>query len=560
MATVRQTESEAVTAILTELLVLQGMLHVLPSKERAGEYVSRTLSLMRGCASCAVCYRVPSPDSENPKIESCSGCVVDDDVPVNGLCSRQRSTVGSDIRSYPLETGTAFYGQLVLRVDDAEEIAFFEPFLFNLADSIAVAAENRSQRVLIKEANNELTLPRDHLERLVEERTEALRQSEERFRTIADYTYGQESRIGSDGVPRWINPAGTSLTGYDVEEGLVMENYPLPMIHEDDRAGMAKRLESALAGSTRNDISFRIRRKDKSVEWMALSWQPLYRDDGGADGYRASAQRITKRMKAEETARLAQHELLAHREREKKQVEAELTKVRAELVHKARLATIGQVAASIAHGLRKPLGAAHNATYYLKRHTTTENPKLLQYLGIIDKEIDAAARVIDVIMEMAHSKTPVAELIDLRQSLDEVMERIQPPESITCKVELGSFPFLVLVDPGQLKQVLNNILVNAMQQMDHKGIVRVRAERADNYDTITISDSGPGVTPEIREQMFEPPFTTKAKGTGLGLTICRQIVERHGGPLELIDQESPGAAFCIRLPQFVAPIAVPKLA
>ena len=135
------------------------------------------------------------------------------------------------------------------------------------------------------------------LEALYHRKTqEQLQESEKQFRAIADYTYGWESWLGSDGQPLWVNPMVERFTGYTVEECLAMPDYPLPLIHEDDLRDAGKVFHQAIEGKTTgNDFSFRIRRKDGSVLWMAVSWQPMYDSQGVYIGIRYSSRDITDR-------------------------------------------------------------------------------------------------------------------------------------------------------------------------------------------------------------------------------------------------------------------------
>ncbi|MEO1984987.1 MAG: sensor histidine kinase [Fuerstiella sp.] len=100
-----------------------------------------------------------------------------------------------------------------------------------------------------------------------------------------------------------------------------------------------------------------------------------------------------------------------------------------------------------------------------------------------------------------------------------------------------------------MRQVLQNLIVNANQALDGDGEINVELTQNGNDAIIAVRDTGPGVSDEHRDNLFEPLFTTKAKGTGLGLTICRQLIERHGGSIELQNNEGTGALFVIRLPQ-----------
>ena len=111
-----------------------------------------------------------------------------------------------------------------------------------------------------------------------------------------------------------------------------------------------------------------------------------------------------------------------------------------------------------------------------------------------------------------------------------------------------SVPFLVDADAGQLRQVLTNLMSNSAEAMQQQGQITVEAQRDDGFDVVTLTDDGPGIPESLRARVFEPLVTTKVKGTGLGLPICLQIVERHGGSIEVVGGGKQGAVLRLRLP------------
>ncbi|MFQ5807178.1 MAG: ATP-binding protein [Phycisphaerae bacterium] len=270
---------------------------------------------------------------------------------------------------------------------------------------------------------------------------------------------------------------------------------------------------------------------------------------GVALGARRIATRVRERDRAEAATREVQARLVEQQRHEKERIRAELDKVREELVRKTRLATIGQVSASIAHDLRNPLGSVRNAAYFLRRRLAGNEPQLAEHLDVIDQEVTAADRIISGLMDMTRAKDPVKQPLDLGQIVQEAFDRINLPEQIRWRMSLDPDPFTVSADSSQLRQVVGNIVNNAAQAMEGPGEILVTTSRFADYDTIIFEDEGPGVAPEIGERVFEPLFTTRSKGTGLGLTICRQIVERHGGTIDMLDHTGRGAAFRIRLPR-----------
>jgi signal transduction histidine kinase len=121
-------------------------------------------------------------------------------------------------------------------------------------------------------------------------------------------------------------------------------------------------------------------------------------------------------------------------------------------------------------------------------------------------------------------------------------------QSIQVFIEQPLQPLAVHADPEQLHQVLLNLLLNAFDAIGHQGQVMLRIAQDAGFAVITVADSGPGIPQAVRDRLFEPFVSTKESGTGLGLTICRRIVEDHGGRIEAADSGSGGAIFTIKLP------------
>lgn len=258
---------------------------------------------------------------------------------------------------------------------------------------------------------------------------------------------------------------------------------------------------------------------------------------------------ISIRRRAEELSSQTQQVLLEQQRRERERIEEELAKVREQLVRQTTLATLGQLAGSIAHELRNPLGAIRNAAYFLRGEPIGRDPLCQRHLAVIEDEVSAADRIIRDLLDMTRSRVPVRERVNLGEILHAVVQRAAVPPGVHCNITLDSDPFIVQADALQLRQLLGNLVANAAQALGGAGQITLAARRDGEYDVILISDSGPGVQPDIRHRIFEPLFSTKAKGTGLGLAVCRQIVERHGGDLTLLDDGTPGATFRVRLPR-----------
>jgi len=229
-------------------------------------------------------------------------------------------------------------------------------------------------------------------------------------------------------------------------------------------------------------------------------------------------------------------------------VESELAKAKDQLVRQTRLATIGQISASIAHDLRNPLAVVRNAAYLLKRRLPPDQPKWIYYLDTIDREVDAANQIITNLMEAVRAKDPAKKPVELDRLVPEIFERTRREADFRLQTHFDPVPFVVQADPVQLRQVLANLFANAIQAMGQQGEIRVEARRNEGFHVIRVEDTGPGIPENIRDQIFEPLVSGRPKGTGLGLAICRQILQRHHGAIEVVRTGSSGTTFEIRLP------------
>jgi signal transduction histidine kinase len=255
-----------------------------------------------------------------------------------------------------------------------------------------------------------------------------------------------------------------------------------------------------------------------------------------------------ERRRAERAFRSAQEELLRRQWQATKQVESELARARGQQERRARVAVVGQVAASISQELRRPLEAIRNAVELLAPgsdpcRSVDEDP-----LAVIAEEVAAAESILDNLSQVACADQPHRELLDLSAAIDEAVRSVPEASDVRIELDLEPRPFNLEADPGQLRRVLANLVRNAVQAMGPRGRIEVRARSEGDTACITLRDDGPGVPRDQRARIFEPLFSSRPRGTGLGLQICRQILGRHGGSIELVEDARPGAAFLLRIP------------
>ncbi|HVZ72882.1 MAG TPA: protoglobin domain-containing protein [Polyangia bacterium] len=214
-----------------------------------------------------------------------------------------------------------------------------------------------------------------------------------------------------------------------------------------------------------------------------------------------------------------------------------------------RLATIGQFAANVGHELRNPLGVVESSLYLVRQHLGEQAraPLVAKHLDRIGAEVRRANQTIVDLLDLARNKPPTRTPTDLALVVESAADAALLPPGITFESTVPA-GFVASVDGDQLRQVLVNLIANASQAMNGHGRIWVEADVAPTgARRLRVRDEGPGVPVDDRRRIFDALFTTKAKGSGLGLALCRRIMEAHGGAIELEDAPA-GASFLVTMP------------
>jgi len=220
-----------------------------------------------------------------------------------------------------------------------------------------------------------------------------------------------------------------------------------------------------------------------------------------------------------------------------------------ELVRKEKLATIGQLASSVGHELRNPLGVMANAVYILERSIGQPSPRAQQYLQLLSTQIRLSERIVSDLLDSARSKSPQRRDVDVRTLVTEQLGRITIPSNVHVEIAVQDPLPSVHVDPDQIGQIMVNLLTNATQAMDNQpGVLSIAARDGDGRVHIDVRDTGPGVPAELAERIFEPLYTTKARGIGLGLSVARSLATANRGTLTVMNHPGGGAVFSLDLP------------
>ena len=219
-----------------------------------------------------------------------------------------------------------------------------------------------------------------------------------------------------------------------------------------------------------------------------------------------------------------------------------------QLIVSEKLAAVGRLAASFSHDIRNPLAVIKNSTCFLEmRLKESADEKVLKHLRILKEENNFANLMVNDLLDFTRKNPPRLEEADLNETVQFALSSVSVPEYVKVTFRHGELPKMLL-DQTQLQRVLTNLFVNAIQAMPDGGNLTIQTTK--NCDTIELSvtDTGVGMNEESLGRLFTPFFTTKRNGVGLGLSICKQIVEAHGGELAVKSKQGHGSAFTVKLP------------
>ena len=378
--------------------------------------------------------------------------------------------------------------------------------------------ERKKAEERIRESEEKLRQYSEHLEELVQKRTEEFLESEKRYSVLVEEA-SDGVVIAQDGKIVFANKKALEICGYSRDEliGLPFEK----LVDEKYLQLLKERHERRLQGE-KVPVTYEAEGIAKTGERLPVE---------------VSATRIDYQGRPASL-------VIVRDIRERKQMEEERLKLE-------KLATIGELATMVGHDLRNPLQSIENAVYHLNNELTRLSPsipqKTMEMLQVINNSIGYANKIIRDLQDFSATKKPILKKININAVVKEALSQVEAPENVELFTELGRLPE-IMADKDMIKRVFLNSAVNGIQAMENGGRLKVSTKKTKGFIEVSFKDTGVGIPKESMEKLFTPFFTTKAKGIGMGLAICKKFVESHGGSIEVESEEGKGTTFTVKLP------------
>ncbi len=226
----------------------------------------------------------------------------------------------------------------------------------------------------------------------------------------------------------------------------------------------------------------------------------------------------------------------------------ELHDAQEKLLRQEKLSILGQLAGSVGHELRNPLGMINTSIYYLKMVQPDVNEKIKKHLDMIEHQVQVSDKIITDLLDFSRGVSADREQISVASLVKKTLERFPIPAGVELMLDLPEDLPNVFADPRQMEQVLGNLVTNGCQAITEGGKLTVSASQQKEMMAIAVNDTGNGIPPENMNKLFEPLFSTKITGIGLGLAVSKKLAESNGGRIEVESQVGKGSTFTLYLP------------
>ncbi len=364
---------------------------------------------------------------------------------------------------------------------------------------------------------------------------QVLRDSERNARSAIDGIAGLIAIMAPNGELDAMNRQVSDYFGRSLEE---MKNWGTSdAVHSEDLPRIADIFKRSLATGTPFHYELRLRRFDGEYRWFDNRGVPI-RDDSG---------------------RIVRWYILGTDIEDRKQALARLDQMQSDFAHMNRVSMMGELAASLTHEMAQPIATARNNARAALNFLDKPLPDLAEVreaLGCVVGDADRAGNIIDRIRDQVKKAPPRKDRFDLNEAINEVLSLARSTiteNEVSVRTRFAEGLLAAYGDRVQLQQVVLNLVLNAVEAMASVDastrllLIRTEQNRADEV-LVAIRDSGPGIEPDHLERIFEAFYTTKSKGVGMGLSICRSIISAQGGRLWAETKRPHGAVFLFTLP------------
>jgi PAS domain S-box-containing protein len=361
----------------------------------------------------------------------------------------------------------------------------------------------------------DLVLFRDVFER--ERMRNALEKEQERFRDIASSVGDWIWETDTEGRYTYSNVVVQQILGYTPEEIIGKHFTELSPNNDSEKSNFALKMfeqRKRFANFASQAIH-----KNGSIVFLERNAIPMLDLEGKFLGYRGVDRDISERRA-----------------------------LQLRIMKSERFAAVGEIAAMIAHDLRNPLQGIANGAYFLKRKIKTENdPTTGEIFDLLEEAVRYSNKIVDDLLEYSREIHLELEETTPKSLLDATVLLVDFPSNIRM-LNVSESETRIRVDHDKLKRVFVNLIKNSMDAMPNGGTISVTSRESGSNVQFSFSDTGVGMSKETLEKLWTPLFTTKAKGMGFGLAICKRIVEAHGGKISVESTLGAGSTFTITVP------------
>jgi PAS domain S-box-containing protein len=338
----------------------------------------------------------------------------------------------------------------------------------------------------------------------------------------------------------FTNPSADALLGYQAEE---LVGHHWTHIVPPNQQPVIEEATETLAQMEDPRIEMDVKRRDGTTIPVLSSINPRF-ENAYLAGTLWVFSDIADRKRAEEALKKYSGRLEEIVEDHTRQ----LRDAQKELSRKERLAVLGELAAGVSHELRNPLATITNAVYFLEMTLTDADETTKEYLQLISKQIRSASKIVSDLLDLSRDTTADRHSTPLPPLIDRLWDRCAPPNNLQVTTLLPPDLPPVYVDPQQLRQILENLITNSYQAMPEGGTLTIEAKASRDKVQLSIADTGVGITKQDMGKLFEPLFSTKPRGIGLGLAVTKKLVEANGGSIQVESEEGKGSTFTLILP------------